>query len=354
MALTDEAPKTVHSEFKLSRTLHGHKKAISSVRFSPDGLWLASSSNDTTARIWDARTGAFKATLIGHSLGISDVAWSPDSSILCTASDDLTVCLWSQRTGIRLRTMSGHTNYVMCANFNPQGNLVATGSFDQSVRVWDIERGECLYRLSAHKDVVVSAHFSGDGSQLVTAGFDGAVRIWDVNSGQLVRVFEVHDEKTQSEIPVCFAKWSPNSKFILMGSFDDTWKLLNSTTGDVVRTYTGHKFNDYCLFASFSLTEGKFIISGSADSSVCVWDLNSKRLLQQLTGHSDVVVAVAAHPTENIIASGSLDKTIKLWAPQIPPPDPDDHNQLSQENEQENELDTDEEEAETSEEGDGL
>lgn len=122
-----------------------------------------------------------------------------------------------------------------------------------------------------------------------------------------------------------------------MGRFNDTWSLLNSQTGEAVRVYTGHKFNDYCIFASFCLTEGKYIISGSADKTVCVWDLNSKQLLQKLEGHkgtpttcgsrpsprirrltlSDVVVAVAAHPTENIIASGALedDKTVKLWTP---------------------------------------
>jgi len=308
--MAEESTTKPQLEYKLCRTLHGHKKAISSVRFSPDGSLLASSSNDTTVRIWDAQTGNFRASLVGHSMGISDVAWSPDSSVLCTASDDRSVSLWSQKTGARLRQMSGHTNYVMCANFNPQGNLVATGSFDQSVRVWDIEKGQCLYRLSAHSDVVVSSHFNGDGTQLVTAGFDGAIRIWEVATGQLIRTFVA-----DAAIPVCFVKWSPNSKFILMGSFDDTWKLLNATTGEVVRTYTGHKFNEYCLFASFCLTEGKNIISGSADNTICVWDLNSKRLLQKLSGHSDVVVAVAAHPTKNIIASGSLDKYVMLWTP---------------------------------------
>jgi len=214
--------------------------------------------------------------------------------------------------------MKGHTNYVMCANFNPTGNLVATGSYDQSVRLWDIEKGACLYRLSAHSDTVVSSHFNGDGTQLVTAGFDGAVRVWDVKTGKMVKNF-VGD----AEIPVCFAKWSPNSKFILMGCFDDTWKLLNSETGDVVRTYVGHKFNDYCLFAAFSLTEGKYIISGSADHTVCVWDLSSKQLLQKIEGHKDVVVAVAAHLTENILASGALenDKTVKLWTPGGTPSD---------------------------------
>jgi len=85
----------------------------------------------------------------------------------------------------------------------------------------------------------------------------------------------------------------------------------------VARVYSGHVFNDYCLFAAFSVTRGKYIVSGSADNRVCIWDINSKNLLQRLQGHTDVVVAVAAHPSLDLIASGALDtdKTVRLWKP---------------------------------------
>jgi len=84
----------------------------------------------------------------------------------------------------------------------------------------------------------------------------------------------------------CFAKWSPNGKYFLVGSFDGSWKLLNAKTGMAARTYVGHQFNDYCIFGAFSLTRGKWIISGSADNTVCIWDINSKELIQQLKGHN--------------------------------------------------------------------
>jgi len=69
----------------------------------------------------------------------------------------------------------------------------------------------------------------------------------------------------------------------------------------------------YCLFSEFSVTGGKYIISGSEDNMVYIWDLQSKKIVQKLEGHKDVVLAVASHPTENIIASGSLDKDVYLW-----------------------------------------
>ena len=54
-------------------------------------------------------------------------------------------------------------------------------------------------------------------------------------------------------------------------------------------------------------------IAGSEDSDAYIWDVISKDVVQILIGHEDVVLGVAAHPTENIVATCGLDQTIKIW-----------------------------------------
>jgi len=104
-------------------TLRGHSDVVSGVAFSLDGKRLATTSQDQTAKVWDAESGKELLTLRGHSGPLEGVAFSPDGRRLATASQDLTAKVWEAENGEELLTLRGHSGNVfavdLCLHENP-------------------------------------------------------------------------------------------------------------------------------------------------------------------------------------------------------------------------------------------
>ncbi len=118
--------------------LEGHTDDVNSVVFSPDGKTLASGSDDSTIRLWNASTGEPIRTLRGHRSGVSSVAFSPDGKTIASGSDDGTIRLWDASTGEHISTLRGHWDYVYSVVFSPDGKTIASGSRDYTIRLWKL------------------------------------------------------------------------------------------------------------------------------------------------------------------------------------------------------------------------
>ncbi|KAF2400562.1 hypothetical protein EJ06DRAFT_538063 [Trichodelitschia bisporula] len=128
--------------------------------------YLASASDDSTVRLWDAGSGKTLQTLEGHSDYVRAVAFSPDGKQLASASDDSTVRLWDAASGKALQTLEGHSDAVNAVAFWPDGKQLASASYDLTVRLWDAGSGKALQTLKGQSDINAVA-FWLDGKQIV-------------------------------------------------------------------------------------------------------------------------------------------------------------------------------------------
>jgi WD40 repeat protein/uncharacterized caspase-like protein len=136
-------------------TRFGPYHSISSLAFSPDGRWLASSVigvTDSSVEIWDLNEGREVHNLTGHTGPVSVVAFTGDGRYLATAGTDATIKLWDVSTGRELRTLAGHTDGVNSISLSLDGRWLVSGSGDGTARLWDTQTGQELCRLISFHD----------------------------------------------------------------------------------------------------------------------------------------------------------------------------------------------------------
>jgi WD40 repeat protein/tRNA A-37 threonylcarbamoyl transferase component Bud32 len=120
--------------------LAGHQGDVTSATFSPDGKWVATTSTDGTARVWDVATGRQRHVLYGgRAVAVRAAAFSPDGKWLVTAADDWTARIWDAAAGTEWLTLTGHQGPVFAAVFSPDRRRVYTASTDGTVRAWPVD-----------------------------------------------------------------------------------------------------------------------------------------------------------------------------------------------------------------------
>jgi WD40 repeat protein len=121
-------------------------KHVQSTAFDSTSTRLAVGTADGTVQVWDVASRPIKLeqTFVAHSSLVDGVAFSNDGRLLATAGEDTTATVWDLRTGKQLLTLTGPTRYLTSVAFSPDGTRLATGGGDGIVRVYVIPVGELM------------------------------------------------------------------------------------------------------------------------------------------------------------------------------------------------------------------
>jgi NACHT domain- and WD repeat-containing protein len=197
------------------------------------------------------------------------------------------------------------------------GKLFLSGSFDGTVTLWEFsERGNEKFILQLDNSIdlnqlikrpVRGMAFSNNNNFAATGHADGSLVIWDLNQRKSI-AFLNHDEGWINSIAI-----NEDCTSVISGGGDGILYIWEKEKGDEnfrLKKLKGHTDRIWSVAIS---SNGKFAASGSDDKTVRIWNLESKEEIKCLKGHSRWVQALAFNNSCKVLASSGGDGKIILW-----------------------------------------
>ncbi|KAK9426931.1 WD40-repeat-containing domain protein [Lipomyces doorenjongii] len=252
---------------------------------------------------------------------------------IITGSDDCSINVYDTLTTNLHATLRGHRGGVWALGFI--GKTLVSGSIDSTVRVWDIERGKCIHVFSGHtssirclrilQPVMMGRDPSGKPMLepsypiIVTGSRDSSVRVWRLPDLERDAPEYLAVDLPEADSSPFFLRAllghtntvrdiSGHGNLLVSGSYDSFIYVWKIDTGICIFRLVGHKGKVYAVLIDSKRSR---CISGSMDCSVKVWSLVSGSCLYTLEGHTNLVGLLGLY--EDILVSASVDSTLRVW-----------------------------------------
>ena len=292
----------------------GHTGSVNYASWSPDGMLVATVSDDGTARIWDAQSGEQVRVLYGHSGGVNHAAWSPDGKQILTAGNDHSVRMWDVDSGEVVKTLEGHSDVVGSANWNVDGTQIISASWDE-INLWDAQTGKLIFekvlgiafvRGSRIGSGLNYAHFNPIGDQIATQ-YGSNVRIINSHTGE-----EINRGGTQTGVSNS-ADWSRDGNQLLTAHDLNSAIIWDMQTGESINEF-GHTAR--VEYASWNPDESQ-VATVTQTGIVSIWEVQSGRMIHQWQATSSLWSVKWSPNGERILTAGA-DGVARIWEIGIP------------------------------------
>ncbi|KAJ6645347.1 F-box-like/WD repeat-containing protein ebi [Pseudolycoriella hygida] len=277
--------------------------------------------SNKTVKTWPSKV----TVLRGHKSEVFVCAWSPIADLLASGSHDSTARIWDlsdNSESLNEHVLCHYNHYaqdstdvlkdgdVMSLDWNHNGSLLATGSYDGYVRIWTTN-GRLTNAFGNNKGPIFALKWNKRGYYILSAEINGTF-IWDAITGQCTQQFSFHSA------PAFDVDWHTNRSFASC-STDGSIHICELGVNKPTKSFQGHRGE--VNIVRFD-PQGQLLASGSDDKTIKIWSMQQDTCVHDLQAHSNVIYTVKWSPTgpgtrnpnmNRTLASASFDGTIRLW-----------------------------------------
>ncbi|CAH1791651.1 unnamed protein product [Owenia fusiformis] len=289
-----------------------------------------SSNKEAFRKTWNA-----KYTLRSHFDGVRALAFHPVEPVLITASEDHTLKLWNLHKTVPAKktasldvepvyTFRAHVGPVLCLAVDPTGEHCYSGGADSTIRCWNIPNSnidpydsfDCSVlqdTLVAHTDAVWGLSIHSSKLQVLSCSADGTVKLW--SPGTKTPLLSTYKAENEPGVPtsVDFVRCEPG-QMVTSYTSANTYIFDLETCKEIIKleskgeSEAGGQINQVISHPTLPVT-----ITAHEDRHIRFFDNNTGKLVHSMVAHLDAVTSLAVDPNGLYLLSGSHDCSIRLW-----------------------------------------
>lgn len=255
--------------------------------------------------------------------GINVIRFSPDGKYLVVGTD-IGLWIYEMPSGKVIPLSRREIGQVNAVAFSPEGYTVASGgNSNPIIQLWDVRNGDELSTLSLPKAATINSKpyrstqaltFAKGGTTLVSIAENGHVTQWDVATGSIIENYHTDYENWGNAFAL-----SKQGKIFARGYVNGEIRLRDTFSGAIEAKMRGHKpyfgaskKSTGVRALAFS-EDGNTLASGSDDKTVRIWNTKRHSKKATLKGHTGWITAIVFSRDGNTLASGDTDSTIRVW-----------------------------------------
>ena len=289
----------------LNTIIKAHNTGVSCLAIFPSGK-LISTSWDCSIKIWNNDFTLLQKIKNAHDDGIFYVDIKDENNFV-TCSTDCNITTWIKKNNkFRLNEiiLNSHNSRINKVIYSLNGLFISC-SADKKIKIWEKKKSnyQCMSILT-HNDSVESILLLENINLLVSSGLDGT-KLWNFNNFNCIKYFPDVKCLKNNTLDII-----DNEKIIVGGTYDHLMKVISLSEKKIIQVID----NQFDCFGILVLNDKEIILTIGRSDDIRIYRKDNFECIKMILSIHDNDVNDIIKLKDNVIASCSCDKTIKIWS----------------------------------------